>query len=197
VKFIFAVCAGVCLWTPSISRAQVFDPCCPIPFVVAYEMRTVTCYRPEWREEKVPCVVQRVSYRRDVVQVPCSTWVPQWSDQQVRTSYYVPVPKVVERAVPRCVMVPVTMCDPCTGCCFVQYCPQWIVQRVQCTEYDYRVAERTDVVKVCKMVEQRTVVEQVCWTPVVTAEQSWTTRCYCVMVPYQSQVCVPVWVPCR
>src|SRR6266700_3375119 len=112
MKFAIVACFGLLLWGLSSAAAQAFDPCCPIPYMVAYEMRPVICYRPEWREEKVPCVVQRVSYRRDVVQVPCSTWVPQWSDQQVRTSYYVPVPKIVEREVPRCVMAPVMMFDP-------------------------------------------------------------------------------------
>ena len=197
MKFAIVACLGLLLWGWSSAPAQAFDPCCPVPYVVAYEMRPVLCYRPEWREEKVPCVIQKVNYRREVKQVPCTTWIPQMFDEKVRTSYYVPVPRVVEREVQRCVMVPVTMFDPCTGCCFVQYCPQWVTQRVHCTEYDFRKEERNDVVKVCKMVRQDTLVEQVCYVPEVTQENSWTVRCHCVMVPYQTMVCVPVLVPCR
>lgn len=197
MKFAITVFSGLFVWTLSIDRAQAFEPCCPVPYVVGYEMRPVTCYRPEWREEKVPCVIQKVNYRKDVKQVPCTTWVPHWSDEMVRTSYYVPVPKIVEREVAYCVMVPVAMFDPCTGCCFVQCCPTWVAQRVQCTEYGFRREERNDVVKVCKMVEQNTLIEQVCWIPEVTEERSWTVRRFCVMAPYQAQVCVPVYVPCR
>ena len=45
----------------------------------------------------------------------------------------------------------------------------------------------------CRWVQQETVVNQVRYIPVVTQEQSWTVRHYCVTVPYQAYVCVPSW----
>ena len=160
---------------------------------MTYEWRPVMAYRAEWREEKVPTVVQRVSYRKEVTPVKTQVYVARAFDEVVRTSYYVPVPREVEREMPRCVMVPVTMFDPCTCCCYVSYCPQWVVERVRCVEYDFRREERADNVKVWRWVAQDTVVDQVRWIPVVTQEQSWTVRYHCVMVPYQTMVCVPVY----
>jgi hypothetical protein len=162
---------------------------------VAYEMRPVICYRPEWREEKVPCVVERVNWRSEVTRVNVNVPVLREFDERVRTSYYVPVPREVEREVPRCVMVPVMMFDPCTCCCFVTYHPQWVMERVRCVEYDYRREERDVNVRVCRWVLEPRVVDQVRWIPEVTREQSWTVHRYCVMVPYQTTVCVPVFMP--
>ena len=49
--------------TPAFAQASYFGPpCYPAP-CVTYEMRPVIYYRAEWREEKVPCVVQKVSYQ--------------------------------------------------------------------------------------------------------------------------------------
>ncbi|MSQ95102.1 MAG: hypothetical protein EXR98_11180 [Gemmataceae bacterium] len=70
---------------------------CPMPCYIAYEMRPVVCYRPEWREEKVPCVVQRVSYRKEVTPLKTQVWTLKQFDEWVRTSYYVPLPREVER----------------------------------------------------------------------------------------------------
>ena len=119
--------------------------------------------------------------------------VPRESVQNVRTSYYVPVPREVEREVRRCVMVPVMTFDPCTCCMVVSYCPQWVTQRVRCVEYDYRKEERDVPVRVCQWVPENRVVQQVRWIPEVTQEQSWTVRRYCVTVPYQTMVWVPCW----
>jgi hypothetical protein len=158
-------------------------------------MRPVICYRPEWREEKVPCVVQRVSYRKEVTPVKTQVWTLREFEERVRTSYYVPVPREVEREVQRCVWVPVMMFDPCTCCCFVTYQPQMVVQRIRVVECDYRKEERDVNVRVCRWVQEPRVIEQVCWIPQVTQEQVWTVRRYCVMVPYQTFVCVPVYCP--
>ena len=156
-------------------------------------MCPVVCYRTEWREEKVPCVVQKVSYRQEVVPVKTCVWVPQEFDQQVRRSYYVPVPREVEREVASCVWVPVVTFDPCSCCCVVRWCPQMVTTRVRCMVYDYRPEERVETVRVCRWVQQETVVNQVRCIPEVTPEQSWTVRRYCVSVPYQTYVCVPCW----
>ena len=92
-------------------------------------------------------------------------------------------------------MVPVLLFDPCTGCGFVSWYPQWVMQRVRCIEYDYQKVERDVNVRVCRWVLEPRVVEQVRWIPEVRLEQTWTVRRYCVMVPYQTMVCMPVYMP--
>jgi len=181
------LCAALLLTGPT---GMTMATPCPPP-CVGYEMRTVICYRPEWRDEKVPCLVQKVSYRQEVTPVKTSVWVCKPFEQRVRTACYVPVPKIVEREVWTCVMVPAVYIDPCLGCCSIICQPCWISRRVGCTDYDYRMEEREQSVIVWRWVEQPTVVDQVRWIPVVTQEQSWTLRRYCVMVPYQATVCVP------
>jgi hypothetical protein len=89
------------------------------------------------------------------------------------------------------VMVPMVTFDPCSCCCVVRWCPQLTTTRVRCLEYDYRQEERVENVRVCRWVQQETVVNQVRCIPVVTQEQAWTVRRYCVAVPYQTYVCVP------
>ena len=186
---LFALALWEC-FTPT--AAADWPCCCPIPIIVGYEMRPVICYRPEWREEQVPCTIDRVNWRREVTQVQTTALVAREFDERVRTAYYVPVPREVERQVPYCVMAPVMMFDPCTCCCFVTYCPQWTVARVRCVEYDYRREEREAIVRVCRWVPEPQLVDHVRWIPEVTREPSFTVRRYCVMVPYQSAVCVPI-----
>jgi len=180
------------LLVPAVSQAQ----CCwYVPVCVSYEIRSVVCYRPEWREEKVPIVLQRVNYRQEVTPVNSFVWVPKEFDEKVQRTYYTPVPRVVERDVASWCWAPWVWCDPCTGCPYVSYYPKQTVQRVQCVEYDYRREDRVEAVRVCRWVQQPTVVNQVRWIPEVTNENSWTVRRTCVMVPYETKVCVPVWMP--
>jgi hypothetical protein len=191
MRFALAACVAFLFAGPTPAFAQwcyIGPPCC-----IAYEMRPVTCYRTEWRAEKVPCVVQKVSYRQEVIPVKTSVWVPQEYEQKSRRSYYVPLPRVVEREVAQWIWVPTVAFDPCTCCCVVSWCPQLTTTRVRCVEYDYRLEERLETVRMCRWVQQETVVNQVRYTPVVTQEPSWTVRQYCVTVPYQVYVCVPSW----
>lgn len=188
------LCLGL---TGSAADAYCGPPiCCPPIGYWACQPQVVTAYRAEWKEEKVPCVVHRVSYRQETDKVKVQVCVPKLFDQTVRTSYYVPIPKVVERDVTTCVMVPVVMYDPCTCCCYVSYRPSLSTTKVKCTVYDHKLESRDDVVKVCKLVTEERVIDQVRFVPVVSEEKSFTTRRYCVMVPYQTTVNVPVWVPC-
>src|SRR5262245_3936855 len=80
----------------STAHANWFYPCLP-PCCVTYEPCPVVCYRPEWREEQVPCIVDRVTYRREVTPVRVQVMVPRMFDEQVRVSYYLPVPREVIR----------------------------------------------------------------------------------------------------
>ncbi len=195
MRFALAACVAFMLAGPTPAFAQwcyVGPACCPMP-CITYEMRAITCYRTEWRAEMVPCVVQKVSYRQEVIPVRTSVWVPQEYDQQVRRSYYVPMPRVVERDVAAWTWAPVMVFDPCSCCCVVSWCPQLTTTRVRCVAYDYRLEERVETVRMCRWVQQEAVVNQVRCIPVVTQEQSWTVRPYCVTVPYQAYVCVPCW----
>ena len=202
MRFAFVFGAAIFLFgsVNDSARAQCYAPwacyyCQPV-CCVTYQYQTVTSYRPEWRAEKVPCVVQRVSYRQEITKVPVTVYVPTMFDEKVRTSFYVPIPTIVERPVTTCVMVPMVTVDPCTGCCFATWCPQTVTQMVKYTTCDYQLRTREDMVKVCKMVPEARVVDQVSWSPVVTQEQSWTVRYTCVMVPCQTTVCVPVYTWC-
>lgn len=201
MRIILAIGAAMLLWGSTIgpAHAQGCGPwayCCPPVCCVTYQYQTVTSCRPEWRAEQVPCVVQKVSYRQETTKVNVTVYVPKMFDQQVRTSFYVAVPKVVELPVTTCVLVPMVSVDPCTGCCYVTYCPQAVTQAVKCTVYDYQLQTRDEVVKVCRMVPEQRVVEQVRCIPQVTQEKSWTVCYTCVMVPCQTTVCVPVYTWC-
>ncbi len=195
MRFSLAACIVFMIAGPTPAFAQwcyIGPPCCPGP-CITYEMRPVTCYRTEWRTELVPCVVQKVSYHQEVIPVKTSVLVPQEYEQKVRRSHYVPMPRVVERDVATWVWAPMVAFDPCSCCCVVSWRPQVATTRVRCVEYDYRLEERLETVRMCRWVQQETVVNQVRYTPVVTQEQSWTVRRYCVTVPYQAYVCVPCW----
>ena len=191
MRFVIGICLAMLTWTLAGVRADAFDGCF-LPICQAFETRVVVCYRPEWRAEKVPCVVQKVSYRAETTNVRVTVMAPKMFEERVRTCYYVPTPKVVERPVATCIPVPMVWTDPCTGCCWVSYCPQWVTTSVKCTVYDYRMQTRDETVRVCRLVPEERIVPQTRWIPQVTQEQSWTVRQYCVMVPYQTTVCVPV-----
>lgn len=193
MKKLLAACMVLVLWSAgSSAHAFCYLPCMPV-CCVQYEMRPVVCYRPEWRAEQVPCVVERVNYRAEVSRVNVRVMAPRMFDEQVRTSCYVPTPRVVERMVAQCVAVPVMAIDPCTCCPYVTYTMQLVNYPVRCVEYDFRLVERVENVRVCRYVPEDRVVEQVRWVPEVSQVQSWTVRYNCVMVPYQTMVCVPCW----
>ena len=189
---LFSFTLGFFGYLNSAVHAFCFPPgpptCC-----MTYEVRPVTWYRAQWSEEKVPIVVQKINYRKEVVPVRTRLWVPKEFDEQVRCSYYVPVPREVERDIWRCVLTATVAVDPWTCCPCVNYYPQWVNQRVRCVEYDYRREERNQAIKVWKWVQEDTVVDQVRWIPEVTQERTWIVQRRCVMVPYQTVTCVPVY----
>ena len=194
-----ALCACVALlsWGLTGASADAFYgfPWPPVGYWT-YQPQVITCYRTQWTEEKVPIVVQRVSYKQEAYKVKIQVPVPQFYDQKVRTSFYVPVPKVIERDVTTWVMVPVPVFDPCSCCCYFTYRPSFTTTKVKCVVYDQKLESREDVVKVCKMVLEDRLIDQVRMIPVVTPVKSFTVRHNCVVVPYQTTINVPVWVPC-
>jgi hypothetical protein len=202
MRYALTIGLAILLWGSVNGPAHAFGcvPCfyyfCPPVCCVTYQYQTTTSYRPEWRAEQVPCVVQKVSYRQETTKVPVTVYVPKMFDEKVKISYYEATPKIVEQPVTTCVMVPAMSFDPCTGCCYATWCPQWVTHTVRCTAYDYKLKTRDDVVKVCRMVPEPHVVDQVRWISEVTQEPSTTVRYSCVMVPCQTTVCVPIYTWC-
>jgi hypothetical protein len=199
----FSVCVVMLLWGLASSAADAsfcppvcYCPCPPPPCCVAYVTRSVTCYRTEWKEEKVPVVIQKVSYTVKTTKVKETVYVAKYFDEQVTTSYFVPVTRIVEYDKQFCVMVPVVVFDPCTCCCYTTCYPQWVSRKVQCPVVDTVQKSRVDVVKVCKYVPEDRIVDRTEYIPVITQEKSFTVRRYCVTIPYETKVYVPVYVPC-
>jgi hypothetical protein len=156
----------------------------------------VTCYRPEWKEEKVKCVVNKMYCRAVEETVKCTVMVPKWVDVKETCVYLVPVPKTVDRVVVSCRMVPETTTDPCTGCTYTCYKPQEFKETVKCTVWDCKRESREVVRKVCTYEAQTRDVKQRRIIPECRQETVDSVRRYCVMVPHQVTVKVPVCTPC-
>jgi hypothetical protein len=174
----------------TILQAQGF-PCC-----VTYQTCVVTTYRPEWREDKVACVVDKWTSRVVVDRMNVKVLVPHWVDEKrvVVSCYY--EPKLVESAVVRCCWVPVWYFDPCTCCPYVCWRPQTYVQRVASTIYVAKSVQTVVPVKECRMVLEDRPVEtrRVVWEN--HPQRVISVRRTCVMVPQSMTVTVPVYVPC-
>jgi hypothetical protein len=172
------------------------DTDCGAPAVqVQYVEKTVTCYKPEWKEREVKCTVNRMVTRTEVVPVKCNIMVPVWTDQKQTQVFYKRVPKEVEREVTTCHMVRDCVVDPCTGCTRTVCRPEYSTQKVKCTIWECIPEKRDVTVRVCSWKpEERTVETRrvICeWKPeTITRKER-----YCEMVPYQTTVKVPVCVP--
>ncbi|HXG13397.1 MAG TPA: hypothetical protein VNK04_26805 [Gemmataceae bacterium] len=168
---------------------------CCTPCCISWIEKTVTCYRPEWRERDVTCTITRVIPRVMVEERTCTVMIPVWTPEK-RTIYVCRyVPREVEREVISCRMVPVTCTDPCTGCTYTSCRPEYVTHRVKCVVMEAVPEQREITVNVCSYrPEQRTfpVHRVVCeYRPeTITYKQR-----YCVMVPYAAKVMVPVCCP--
>jgi hypothetical protein len=164
--------------------------------MVTWVDQTVTCYRAEWRTREVPYVTYQVFTR--VVETPVTYTVPQaqWSDKKVMQTFYTMRPREVVQNVTCFKQVPTTCVDPCTGCCYTTWQCVPVVQQVRSIVYDCIPAQREVTVRVCTYVpvEKKGVRRDVvCETKPVNGVR---LERYCVMVPYQTTVKVPVCVPC-
>jgi len=169
-------------------------PPCPPP-TVTYVDKVVTCYRPQWKEEKVKCVVNKMYCRVEEETVKRTVMVPKWIDVKQTCTYLVPVPKTVEREVVCCRMVPVQMTDPCTGCAYTCYKPQEFKEKVKCTVWECKSESRDVICKVCKYEPQTREYKQKRIIPECRQETVDCVRRYCVMVPQQVTVRVAVCTP--
>lgn len=168
---------------------------CCAPTTVAWVEQTVTCLRPEWREREVTCVVNRVVLREVVVPVKRVVMVPEFKDVTKTIVVAKLVAREVERDVVSCRMVPASVTDPCTGCVVTVCKPETVVYRVKCTVMECVPEQRDVVVRICcpKPVEQ---IVQCCKLVCELKPETVTRReCYCVLVPHQVTVRVPVCVP--
>jgi hypothetical protein len=175
-------------------HASCYEPC--VQTCVTYVDQCVTCYRPEWREEKFTYTVNRIVCKELITKQKCTKLVAKYYDEKRVCHYTVQVPKCVEYDVQRCRMVCVQVMDPCTGCCYTCCRPEYYCEKVQATVYECRPASREYMVKVCRMepvvydVDVRRVIQE------CVPEVREGCRRICHMVPYQTTVRVPVCVPC-
>jgi len=173
--------------------------CCPPPcppVKIAYVDQVVTCYKPVWKEEKIKCVVNKVVCREEIVTHKCTVMVPKWIDVKRTCTYLIQVPKIIERDVLVCRMVPVEMTD-CCGCVYTCYRPETVTQKVKCTVFECREAKRDIIVKVCNYEAQIREYKVKRIIPECVQETVDCVRRYCVMTPYQTTVKVAVCVPCE
>jgi hypothetical protein len=162
---------------------------------VTYVERTVTAYRPEWKERDASFTVNRIVPRAETVPVKTTVMVPEWIDQKQVVTTVNRVPKQIERPVTRCVTVPVDVTDPCTGCIRTVCRKETITEMVRCTVFECVPVQKEVTIKVCRMrPEEKTIqtTRVICETKLETIVRK---ERYCVMVPYQRTIKVPVCVP--
>lgn len=137
-------------------------------------METVTV--PKWVTETVNQTVTVPQYVKEVQTY--SVTVPKWVTETVNQTVTVPVPRkemrtvtvmkpefvkethtqtftrpvhqTVLKPVVRCRMVPVTHCDPCTGCVHTTCRPETYVEQVPVTVCNYVTEQRPVEVTVCR-----------------------------------------------
>jgi hypothetical protein len=175
-------------------RSASCEPC--VPMCITYVEQKVTCHRAEWKTVEYKYTVNRVVCKEVITKEKCTRLVPKYYDEKRTVHYTVQVAKPVEYEVRRCRSVCVQVVDPCTGCTYSCYRPEYYTERVKATVMECQPASKEIVVKVCRMepvvelVDVRRVVRE-CVPEVRTA-----CRRVCHMVPYETTVRVPVRVPC-
>lgn len=162
--------------------------------------QVVTSYRTETRVRTVPCTVQKTVCREEAVVTKYWVNVPTWGEQKRTVWVYKEVPKEVEREV-TCLLPLPPACGhgPCVDGCTGHHCdicdnrvPATYTQKVKCVQPEAAPEKVEFVEKVCTYkAEERTRVStrQVVETVPETVLRQET---YCVTVPYQVTIKVPV-----
>lgn len=172
---------------------------------VQYVEKTITVCRPVWQERDVPCTVNRVVSRVEVVPVRSVVMVPEFKTETRTIFVSRPVCKPVERVVYSVHYMPCqTACASgcASGCgtgCHSDVCdrrvPVVTSHKVTSMVTEWAAEARQVTVPVCtfraeeRVTQTQRVVCQVVPETVVRKER------YCVMVPQQVTVRVPVCVP--
>jgi hypothetical protein len=130
--------------------------------------------------------------RQEIVQKKCIVMVPQWHDEVRTCTVNVMQPRTLTREKVVMGTVPVTVQDPCTGCCYTVCKPVATLQQYTTSFMVPVPTPQNYTVKVCTMVpvertyqETRTVCDTVA-VPMVRKE------CYTVLTPYTVTTQVPV-----
>jgi hypothetical protein len=171
------------------------EPACCAPAAkpcVSYVERQVTCYRTEWRTREESCTINHFVPRTVVGSETITVCVPVWTEEQRTCTVYDRVARKVERDVTCCRMVPVSVTDPCSCCTRTCWRPETVVKHVTCTVYDCVPRQQKYTVKVCSMKQETRKIETRHIVCDVKPEKVTRTVHYCVTVPYQTTVKVPV-----
>jgi hypothetical protein len=204
-KMLYAVPAAVLaglLGVAGHARACYPDMCCQPQ--IAWVDQVVTCYRTETRERVVPCTIQKTVCREEAVVSKSWVNVPTWSEQKRTVWVYKEVCKPVEREITCQLPLPPAPCPTCSESCgscghHCDICdnrvPATYKQKISCIEHE-AAPEKVDFVeKVCTYkAEERTSVST---RHVVESIPETVLRheTYCVTVPYQVTIKVPVCAP--
>lgn len=207
-------CKGDC--DSGCQTACAHEACAP-----AYVEKTITCYRPVWKEKDVTCTVNRCVPREVVTKHTYTVQVPEWKDEKRTVTVYVQKPKEVEREVVTCHRVPVcadacgSSCGSCgsscdDGCCGRRHhrrhrhacceTPCEVVRevhKVKCTVMECVPEKREVTVKVCTYRAEQKTYETRCTVYDLKPETVTRKVRYCEMEAYQKVVKVPASTCCN
>lgn len=165
---------------------------CAQPCEMTWEDRKVTCYKTVTKEKEIEVTVCKPEYRDEVRKYTTTVCVPVWTEQKKTCTTYKRVAKEVEREVTKCVRVPVTTCDPCTGRTRTCSQRQMVTEKVKCTVYECVPETKEVTVKVCSYKKEEKTTE--CKVRVCEMKQVKEMRKvqYCERVAYETtiKVCV-------
>jgi hypothetical protein len=168
---------------------------CCAPYQVTYVDKTITCYKPEWKERDVTCTINRLVTRTETVPVTCTVMVPVWHEEKRECITYTKVCKTIEKEVTKCRMVRACVVDPCTGCTRRCRVPEVTTCIVPCKVWERVPQIHEYTVKVCTLKPEEQTIQRtrvICETKPETITRKET---YCVMVPYEKTIKVPVCTP--
>lgn len=170
-------------------------PSCAPQVEVQWVEKTVTVYQKQWAEREETLTVNRVVPREVRVPMTRTVYVPTYENVKQTVTVMRQVPREVEREVTVCHMVSECVVDPCTGCTRTVCRPQTTVQRVRHTVMECVPTAQEVTARVCRMqpTEQKYEVTRIEYE---TRPEKVTRRVpYCVTVPVEQKVRVPVCVP--
>jgi hypothetical protein len=204
MKTLYAAAAAVLaalLGVATPTRAGYPDACGCQPNIT-WADQVITCYRTETRERVVPCTIQKTVCREEAVVSKYWVNIPAWSEQKRTVWIYKEVCKPVEREVTCLLPLPPAPCPTCSDICCGHHCdvcdnrvPATYKQKITCIEHEAAPEKVEFTEKVCTYkAEERTAVSK---RQVVETIPETVLRheSYCVTVPYQVTVKVPVCAP--
>ncbi len=165
----------------------------------AYIEKTVTAYRPVYKQKTVPTEIRKIVskvveepfkytemvaevtpqkrtetyYTQQMKEVPYkyTVMVPVVTPEKRTINYFTCVPEKVTKEVPVCRVVPVKVVDPCSGCCYTVCKRVTEMQTVTCTVMKPVPQTREVTINVCSYkAEEKTGTRQVCETVPQTRE---------------------------